>query len=73
MNKKLGRALRPGHMVYLLALVLFSAAAVVMEQYVLGAVGFGLTMILLIVNMVNIKNRNRSIQNLSRPPLKHRM
>ena len=63
MNKKLGRALRPGHMVYLLALVLFSAAAVVMEQYVLGAVGFGLTMILLIVNMVNIKNRNRSIQN----------
>lgn len=63
MNKKLGRILRPGHMVYLLALALFSAAAVALEQYVLAIVGFSLTMVLLIVNVVQLKHRNRSIQS----------
>ncbi len=63
MNKKLGRILRPGHMVYLLALALFSTAAVALEQYVLAIVGFSLTLVLLIVNVVQLKRRNRSIQS----------
>lgn len=63
MNKKLGRILRPGHMVYLLALALFSAAAVALEQYVLAIVGFSLTMVLLLVNVLQLKRRNRAIQS----------
>ena len=49
MNKKLGRALRPGHGVYILVLALFAAAALLMGQYALSAVGFALTLLLLLI------------------------
>ncbi len=62
MNKKLGRALRPGQGVYILALALFAAVALVLEQYVLAAVGFGLAMILLILYGINRKHQTREIQ-----------
>ena len=38
MNKKLGRALRPGQGVYILAMALFASAALVLQQYVLAGV-----------------------------------
>ena len=63
MNKKLGRALRPGHGVYILTLALFAAAALLMEQYVLSAVGFAFTLILLIVYGWHRKQQSKQIQN----------
>ncbi len=62
MNKKLGRALRPGYGVYILALAIFAAVALVLEQYVLAAVGFSLTLILLIVYGFTRKRQLKEIQ-----------
>ena len=62
MNKKLGRALRPGHGVYIFALALFAAAALVLEQYILAAVGFGYTLVMLIVYGINRKHQSKEIQ-----------
>ncbi len=63
MNKKLGRALRPGHGVYILALAIFAAVALVLEQYVLAAIGFSLTLILLIVYGFTRKRQLKEIQS----------
>ncbi len=63
MNKKLGRALRPGHGVYILALAVFAAVALVLEQYVLAAIGFSLTLILLIVYGFTRKRQLKEIQS----------
>ena len=62
MNKKLGRALRPGYGVYILALALFAAVAVLLGQYILAGVGFGMTLILLILYGVNRKHHNKELQ-----------
>ena len=64
MNKKLGRALRPGYGVYILALALFAAVAVLLGQYILAGVGFGMTLILLILYGVNRKHHNKELQAL---------
>ena len=62
MNKKLGSALRPGHGVYILALALFASAAVLLGQYILAGVGYGMTLILLILYGVNRKHQNKELQ-----------
>ncbi len=63
MNKKLGRLLRPSQMVYILVLALFSAAALLLEQFPLAIAGFSATMLLLIANMIRVNHRNKSIQS----------
>ena len=63
MNKKLGRALRPGYGVYILVLALNAAAALLMGQYVLAAVGFGLTLILLVIYGWHRKQQTKQIQS----------
>ena len=63
MNKKLGRALRPGHGVYILVLALFAAAALLMGQYALSAVGFALTLLLLLIYSWHRKQQTKQIQS----------
>jgi len=63
MSKRLGRALRPGQSVYLVALALLSAAALVLEQYTLAIVGFAITAVMLVVYLVSRNYRNKQIQS----------
>ncbi len=62
MNKKLGRALRPGQGVYFIALMLFALAALLAGQYTLAAAEFAVTAVLLTVYVLLQKRRNSQIQ-----------
>ena len=62
MNKKLGRALRPGQGVYFIALMLFALAALLAGQYSLAAAEFAVTAVLLTVYVLLRKRRNSQIQ-----------
>ena len=66
MNKKLKRALRPGLTVCLTMLFLFGVAALVLQQYVLGAVEIALAAFVLLFYIMDWKRRNREIQNFIR-------
>ena len=61
MNKKLGRALRPGQGVYFIVLILFALAALLMGQYTLAAVEFAVTAALLTLYILGQKRRNNQI------------
>ena len=62
MNKKLGRALRPGQGVYILAMALFASAALVLQQYVLAVVGFVFALVMLLIYGLGRRHRSSQLQ-----------
>ena len=66
MNKKLKRALRPGLTLCLVLMVGFGVAAMVLQQYVLGAVELILSLAVLLFYILDWKRRNREIQGFIR-------
>ena len=66
MNKKLGRALRPGLTVCLALLFAFGVVALVLRQYVLAAVEIVLSLAVLLLYIMDWKRRNREIHNFIR-------
>ena len=64
MNKKLGRLLWPGLWVFFTAMVGFTVAAAIMENYILAAVEGGLTAMLGIYYVVCRMYRRREIQQI---------
>jgi len=58
MNKKLGRMLWPGLWVFFAAMILFAAAALLLEQYLLAAVEFGVCGLLMVYYLA-CRNRHR--------------
>ena len=61
MKKKLGRLFRPGLTACLVALIGFSVAAILAENYVLAAVEFLVTGLVLMLYILDRKRRNREI------------
>ncbi len=66
MNKKLGRALRPGLTACLVLLFGFGAAAMLAQQYVLGAVEMAISMVVMLLYILDWKRRKREIHNFIR-------
>ena len=66
MNKKLGRALRPGLTACFVLLFIFAVAAFAVQQYVLGIVELLLAVGMLILYILDWKHRNQQIQNYIR-------
>ena len=62
MNKKLGRLLHPSAGVFFAMLMVFAAAAVLMEYYILAIGEFAVTAILLIGYLIHRKYRLKEIQ-----------
>ena len=62
MNKKIGRLLRPGVGTFFGVLMIFAAAAVLMEYYILAIAEFAVTALLLIGYLVFRKYRQKEIQ-----------
>ena len=62
MNKKLGRLLHPSAGVFFAMLMVFAAAAVLMEYYILAIAEFAVTAILLIGYLIHRKYRLKEIQ-----------
>ena len=62
MNKKIGRLLRPGVGTFFGLLMIFAAAAVLMEYYILAIAEFAVTALLLIGYLVFRKYRQKEIQ-----------
>ena len=62
MNKKLGRLLRPGMGVFFVFLMLFAGAALFLQQYILAAAEFGVTLLLLVLYLVFRNNRRKELQ-----------
>ena len=63
MNKKLGRLFWPGLWIYFLFMAGFTAAAVVMQQYILAAAEGAVTLLLLAFYIYCRAKRHRTIQN----------
>ena len=66
MNKKLGRALRPGLTACLILLFAFGAASLAMQQYVLGSVEIAVAMIVALLYLLDWQRRKREIHNFIR-------
>ncbi len=66
MNKKLSRLFWPGLWLYLAVMVLFAAAALVMQQYVLAGVEIAATLLVGIFYFLNRERRRKAIQSYSR-------
>ena len=66
MNKKLGRALRPGLTLCLVMLFVFGLASLAVQQYVLGAAEIVLSLAVLLFYVLDWKRRNREIHNFIR-------
>jgi len=62
LKKRLGWMLRPAVGVYLILLLLFAAAAGFMKQYMLAAVEFGVTGVMLLLYLIYREYRKKQIQ-----------
>ena len=66
MNKKLGRALRPGLTACFILLFGFGLAALLTQQYVVGAVEIALSLVVVISYVLDWRNRKREIHQFIR-------
>ena len=66
MNKKLGRALRPGLTACIVLLFVFALVSLFMKQYVVGALELATGGVVLLLYILSWKRRNREIQNYIR-------
>ncbi len=66
MNKKLGRLFWPSMWMYLVVLVLFATASLVLKQYVLAGVEFALTAMVGIFYFISQERRRKAVQSYSR-------
>ena len=62
MNKKLGRLFWPGLWVYFTVMVLFAAAALVAQSYILAAVEAGVTILVVVFYIINRERRRKAVQ-----------
>ena len=63
MNKKLGRLLKPSFGLYLLVMIGFSAAAVVMRYYHLAIAEIAVTMLVAAIHVIYKNHRRKNLQN----------
>ena len=63
MNKKIGRLIRPGAGLYLIAVFVLALVAALMEEFVLAALGLVIGVLLLIAHFLYRSYRHKELQN----------
>ena len=66
MNKKLGRLFWPGLWVYFAVMALFVIAAALMQNYVLAASEFGVSVLVLVFYIINRNRRRNAVHNYAK-------